>query len=66
MQHQQSRTKRARIITGALVGAIVSLGVVADSASAAAPKPTSVTIGESDGGRPSGGWFMSMRSGIRW
>jgi hypothetical protein len=66
MQHQRSRTTRARILTGAIVGAIISLGVVADSASAAAPKPISVDVGERDSGTPSTGVTVSMRSGIRW
>lgn len=65
MQQPNSRSKRAKLLAGALIGTVISLGAVADSASAwTPPKPTAVKVSQGDS--ESGGWTMSMRSGIRW
>lgn len=67
MQQPNSRSKRAKLLAGALIGTVISLGAVADSASASTPTPTKtsvVSVSQSEGS--TGGWTMSMRSGIRW
>ena len=66
-QARRSRTRRMMAI-GALVGTLMSVGAISDSASAA--KPASATVND-DGASVSVevgfGWgTTSMRSGVRW
>lgn len=65
MHQPTSRSKRAKLLAGALIGTVISLGAVADSASASTPSKTAVvSVSQNEGA--TGGWTMSMRSGIRW
>lgn len=58
MKNQTKRMRIKAVAIGALLGSIVSLGVVADSASAANEKSVKSVIRVDDG--------MTMRSGVRW
>jgi hypothetical protein len=60
-----TRARRVRLIAGAFIGSVLTLGVTAGPASASEPKPAvkqvQVVEGEGDTFRP-----MFSRSGIRW
>lgn len=68
-QKQNKRTRGGRLIAGALVGTVLSIGAVAGSASADSTpvqNTSTVTIVKTGVGTKVVGGAMSMMSGIRW
>ena len=67
--HSKKQSRRGRLLGGALVGAVLSLGAVGGSASAdTSPSPVHIVEGSSTISVKivAGGYTMSARSGIRW
>jgi hypothetical protein len=64
MQEHSSkmRSRAAKLLGGALIGTVLSISAVADSASAAS-KPSSTIV---DGGTTDDSTVRAMSSGIRW
>jgi hypothetical protein len=60
--HSKKQSRRGKLLGGALVGAVLSIGVVAGPA-AAAPQVSTVTV---DGETSQTVYSMASRSGIRW
>lgn len=60
-----TRARRARLIAGAFVGAVLALGVTAGTTSASEPKPVATTV-QADAESTNSFRPMFFRSGIRW
>ena len=64
-EHSKKQNRRGKLLGGALVGAVLSLGVVAGSASAA-PRPSADTTDTVVSATLSAEYTASAQSGIRW
>ena len=61
----KKRSRAAKLLGGALIGTVLSVGAVADSASAWV-KPSTTTVDESGTTGTNPPVFRMMSSGIRW
>lgn len=61
------QSRRGKLLGGALVGAVLSIGLVAGPAAAeSSPSPVNVVQESPTPVKFTGGWQMAARSGIRW
>lgn len=61
--HSKKQSRRGKLLGGALIGAVLSIGVVAGPAAAATPVSTVAADSEAPS-QPV--YMMASRSGIRW
>lgn len=65
--HSKKQSRRGKLLGGALIGAVLSIGVVAGPAAAdSSPSPVHVVQEAQTPVKFTGGWQMASRSGIRW
>jgi hypothetical protein len=65
--HSKKQSRKAKLLGGALVGAVLSLGVVAGSAAADSSPSAVNAVQESPAAvKLVGGVITLLRSGIRW
>lgn len=60
------RSRRARLLGGALIGAVLSIGIVGGQASAAKPVASKVSAAVTDAESPAAPPSFARAFGIRW